>query len=80
MGIYASERAGDVGGALSEMDADVDGTPTSGPRGRVVHAVWVTTSVIASLPLASAKTTSEPKGEAVNRRHRPSLVLKGRRR
>src|SRR5437870_4660097 len=62
-GIYAPRRAGDVAGAVLVMGADVDLRPTSEPRGRLVHAVWATTSVIATLPLVSARTTSSLRSE-----------------
>jgi hypothetical protein len=76
MGIYAPERAGDVGGALLVMGADADMMPASSRGGECVCAMWGTTSAIVVIPPRQREDDFEPKVGAVNRRHRPTLVLR----
>lgn len=65
-----------MAGAVLVMGADAGHDASIGPRGRLVHAVWATISAIATVPPISARTTSSLRSEPVNRRHRPSLVLR----
>jgi hypothetical protein len=76
MGIYAPERAGDVGGALSFMGADADMIASIEPHRRCVCAVWGTISAIDVVPPYSMLMAFEAKIVTINRRHRPSLDLR----
>jgi hypothetical protein len=76
MGIYAPERAGDVGGALPVMGADADMMPASSRVGRMCLRGVGNDLSDRRRPTRQREDDFEPKVGAVNRRHRPTLVLR----
>jgi hypothetical protein len=76
MGICAPERASDVSGALFVVGADAGMMPASSRGGRCACAVRGPISATVVVPPYSVLTTFEAKVVTINRRHRPSLVLR----
>src|SRR5438128_12630884 len=59
------------------VGAGVDVDASTGPRGRLVHAVWATTSAIASIPRSPARARGQTRSGGLRPRGPPTPPLAG---